>query len=93
MWSAVKSIFKFFFPSHESTTSRARCTDPESAFKTYDEFYADASTQPEVYTPRDTMVDQKQIQEKFLDIVKYYNDVIMTNTMVFSEEEVLEYKN
>ena len=93
MWSAFKSFFKLFFPSHDSTTPRARCADPQSAFKTYDEeFYADASRQPEVYTPHDTVVDQKQIQDKFLDIVKYYNDVIMTNTMVFSEEEVLEYQ-
>ena len=93
MWSAVRSIFKFFFPANDQPSVRARCADPESAFKTYDEeFYADVSRQPEVYNPQDIVVDQKQIQEKFLDIVKYYNDVIMTNTMVFSEEEVLEYQ-
>ena len=93
MWSAVRSFFKFLFPYNDSSTPRARCTDPQSAFKTYDEeFYADVSRQPDVYTPHNTLTDQKQVQEKFLEIVKYYNDVIMSNTMIFSEEEVLEYQ-
>ena len=84
MWSAVRTIFKFFFPVNDQPPVRARCADPESAFKTYDEeFYADVSRQPEVYNPQDIVVDQKQIQEKFLDIIKYYNDVIMTKQWFF----------
>jgi hypothetical protein len=103
MWSAVKSIFRFLFPSNDSPIPRdpeigtpnlqAKCADPRNAFKTYDdEFYADISEQPDVYTANRVTIDQKKVQEKFLDIVKYYNDVIMTNSMVFSEDEVLEYQ-
>ena len=35
-------------------------------------------------------VNQAEYQSRFMDIIKYYNDVIMTNTLVFSEEEVLK---
>jgi len=38
------------------------------------------------------LLDHKLIQQKFLEIVKYYNDVVMTNTIVFSEEEILNYQ-
>ena len=31
----------------------------------------------------------KIYQEKFLEIIKYYNDVVMTNTIVFPEAELL----
>lgn len=35
-------------------------------------------------------VNQEECQAKFMEIVKYYNDVIMTNTLVFSESQVLK---
>ena len=35
-------------------------------------------------------VNQVECQAKFMEIIKYYNDVIMTNTLVFSEEDVLK---
>ena len=37
-----------------------------------------------------TNVNQEECRAKFMDIIKYYNDVIMTNTLVFSEEEILK---
>jgi hypothetical protein len=37
-------------------------------------------------------LDKKMFQEKFLELVKYYNETVMMNTMVFSEEELLEYQ-
>jgi hypothetical protein len=37
-------------------------------------------------------MDRQLIRVKFLEIIKYYNDVIMTNTLVFSEQELLEYQ-
>lgn len=35
-------------------------------------------------------VNQEEYQSRFMEIIKYYNDVIMTNTLVFSEEEILK---
>jgi len=35
-------------------------------------------------------INQAECQTKFMEIVKYYNDVIMTNTLVFSETAVLK---
>jgi hypothetical protein len=35
-------------------------------------------------------VNQVECQTKFMEIIKYYNDVIMTNTPVFSEDEMLK---
>lgn len=37
-------------------------------------------------------IDRELIKDKFIEIVKYYNDVIMTNTLVLSEKETLEYQ-
>lgn len=93
MWNTFKNFFRNLFgPSDTPPRARAR-EDPEHAFKNYDEeFYTDITNQPEVFTPGEVAMDQRQIQEKFLDIIKYYNDVIMTNTMVFPETEVLEYQ-
>jgi hypothetical protein len=82
-----------FGPSNDIPPRSRAKEDPEHAFKNYDEeFYTDITNQPEVFTPEEVVMDQRQIQEKFLDIIKYYNDVIMTNTMVFPENEVLEYQ-
>lgn len=93
MWTYIKSFFRNFFTSEKSPSSplgdfhRAR-EIPEDAFRYHDEeYYTDAVQAPNTYE-----VDRRLIQEKFLEIIKYYNDVIMTNTMVFSEEELLEYQ-
>lgn len=55
---------------------------------------------PEVETPEFYEIDSDHIsinmegskvyQEKFLEIIKYYNDVVMTNTIVFPEDELLK---
>lgn len=93
MWNIFINFFKNLFRTIESQPQSRTSQDPEHAFKNYDEeYYTDITNQPEVFTPGEVVVDQKQVQEKFLDIIKYYNDVIMTNTMVFPEDEVLEYQ-
>lgn len=35
-------------------------------------------------------INQVECQTKFMEIIKYYNDVIMTNTLVFSEKDSLQ---
>ena len=42
------------------------------------------------YIVVNTDLNQEECQAKFMEIVKYYNDVIMTNTLVFSETAVLK---
>lgn len=92
MWSRVRILIKRLFQNNEPPAA-SRCIDPESAFKGYDEeYYDEVSKQPEVYVTQSETVNQKEFQEKFLEIMKYYNEVIMTNTMVFPEDEVLEYQ-
>ena len=95
MWNTLRSIFKNFFgpQSSESTSPRAKeC--PTDAFRNYDEEYYDETIKaPTAYdVDEELILDRKLIRQKFLEIIKYYNDVIMTNTMVFSEEELLDYQ-
>ena len=97
MWSLIRGIFKSIFPSpsNHPPVQAHREPDPEQAFKNYDqEFYDDHVLQPDTLRSSEDIVllDQKAIQQKFLEIIKYYNDVVMTNTMVFSETEVLNYQ-
>ena len=101
---AMKSleIFKSFFPGARDIPAPQpriqldpRPIDPEQAFKNYDEeFYDDHVPQPNTLRSSQHIVllDQKLIQQKFLEIIKYYNDVVMTNTIVFSEQEILNYQ-
>ena len=42
------------------------------------------------YVAVNTKLNQEECQAKFMEIVKYYNDVIMTNALVFSETAVLK---
>lgn len=98
MWSFVKNLFVSIFQGPQSIPPPCAAgapIDPELAFKNYDdEFYDDHVIQPDKLTAQIDVVtmDQKVIQEKFLEIIKYYNDVVMTNTIVFSEKEVLNYQ-
>jgi hypothetical protein len=92
-------MFSFFhflktFFVRENYTPRKTSLDPELAFRTYDEnYYDDVVDGDRTYSVEPSgALDKKLIQEKFLDIIKYYNDVVMTNTMVFSEDELLEYQ-
>ena len=99
MWTIFRNIFKSFFPGARDIPSpqpRLACQlDPEQVFKNYDEeFYDDHVPQPNTLRSSEDIVllDQKLIQQKFLEIIKYYNDVVMTNTIVFSEQEILNYQ-
>jgi hypothetical protein len=52
-----------------------------------------ASSSPLVDKPYkfiNTNVNQEDCRSKFMEIIKYYNDVIMTNSLVFSESQVLK---
>lgn len=90
------NFFKNMFVRENYTPSEpsVKRIDPELAFRNYDEnYYDDVVSGERIYSIEpSTILDKKLIQEKFLDIIKYYNDVVMTNTMVFSEDELLEYQ-
>ena len=99
MWTYIKSFFRNLFTSeqiqHRPQGDLHRARDiPEDAFRHHDEeYYTDTVQAPNTYEVDDALsMDRRLIQQKFLEIIKYYNDVIMTNTMVFSEEELLEYQ-
>lgn len=89
------NFLKTIFVRENYTPSQKKShPDPEIAFRTYDEnYYDDVVDGERTYSvePSESL-DKVRIQEKFLDIIKYYNDVVMTNTMVFSEDELLEYQ-
>lgn len=99
MWTYIKSFFKNLFTSEQVPTSpqgdlpRAR-EIPEDAFRHHDEeYYTDTIRAPNNYeVEEEVTMDRQLVRQKFLEIIKYYNDVIMTNTMVFSEQELLEYQ-
>jgi len=92
-------LFKNIFPSDfrpsspQSDAPRAKEV-PEDAFRNHDEeYYTDTICAPNQYDVEDSVeLDRQLVRQKFLEIIKYYNDVIMTNTMVFSEQELLEYQ-
>ena len=92
--NAVKLLFVQRSESEPEAPPKKRRAPPEVAFNRYDEeYYEDKLEPPKEFTiPETSHVDKRMFQEKFLEVVKYYNESVMMNTMVFSEEELLEYQ-
>lgn len=83
MWNTIKNFLKHFFHGPPPINQRLQNYD--------DELYSESVQTPKTYMiDHDLILDRKTVRQKFLDIIKYYNDVIMTNTVILSEKELLD---
>jgi hypothetical protein len=83
MWNTIKNFFWNLFHTPPQINKRLKNYD--------DELYSETIQTPKTYMiDHDLILDRRTVRQKFLDIIKYYNDVIMTNTVILSEKEILD---